>query len=86
LATFVTIYTEEAHPQENGDYINYFVDISRHRFEATTSSTMGLFAKHRITTLSIMTLNKISLFATLSIKGLFAKSNLMTRSIVVLSV
>jgi hypothetical protein len=28
---FVTIYTEEAHPQENKDYINYFVDIKKHR-------------------------------------------------------
>ncbi len=69
MATFVTIYTEEAHPQENGDYINYFVDINRHRFEPTTSSIMtfrilGLFVTHRITTLSIMTLSIMNLFAT----------------------
>jgi len=30
-ATFLTIYTEEAHPTEAGDYIDYFLPINRHK-------------------------------------------------------
>jgi len=29
-ATFLTIYTQEAHPTEAGDYIDYFLPINRH--------------------------------------------------------
>jgi hypothetical protein len=30
MATFATVYTEEAHPREANHYVNYFVDIGRH--------------------------------------------------------
>lgn len=29
-ATFLTIYTQEAHPTEGGDYIDYFLPIKEH--------------------------------------------------------
>lgn len=30
-ATFLTVYTQEAHPTEGGDYIDYFLPINEHR-------------------------------------------------------
>merc|ERR1712226_1484173 len=30
-ATFLTVYTQEAHPTEAGDYIDYFLPINRHK-------------------------------------------------------
>ena len=30
-AVFLTIYTQEAHPTEGGDYINYFLPINEHK-------------------------------------------------------
>lgn len=29
-ATFLTLYTQEAHPTEGGDYIDYFLPVSGH--------------------------------------------------------
>jgi thyroxine 5-deiodinase len=29
-ATFLTIYTQEAHPTEGGDYLDYFLPVSKH--------------------------------------------------------
>jgi len=30
-ATFLTVYTQEAHPAEGGDYIDYFLPIRKHK-------------------------------------------------------
>lgn len=30
-ATFLTVYTQEAHPTESGDYIDYFLPINKHK-------------------------------------------------------
>jgi len=30
-ATFLTVYTQEAHPTEAGDYINYFLPVNEHK-------------------------------------------------------
>jgi len=30
-ATFLTVYTQEAHPTEGGDYIDYFLPITEHK-------------------------------------------------------
>jgi len=30
-ATFLTVYTQEAHPTEGGDYIDYFLPIRKHK-------------------------------------------------------
>jgi len=30
-ATFLTVYTQEAHPTEAGDYIDYFLPINKHK-------------------------------------------------------
>jgi len=30
-ATFLTIYTQEAHPTEGGDYLDYFLPVSKHK-------------------------------------------------------
>lgn len=30
-ATFLTVYTQEAHPTEGGDYMDYFHPVSQHR-------------------------------------------------------
>jgi len=29
-ATFLTVYTQEAHPTEGGDYLDYFLPVSAH--------------------------------------------------------
>lgn len=43
MATFVTVYTEEAHPEENKDYINYFVNIKKHKWVVVSAAW---FCKH----------------------------------------
>jgi len=30
-AVFLTVYTQEAHPTESGDYIDYFLPINKHK-------------------------------------------------------
>jgi len=30
-ATFLTVYTREAHPTESADYIDYFLPVNRHK-------------------------------------------------------
>eukprot|EP00092_Neocalanus_flemingeri_P035466 GFUD01038593.1.p2 GENE.GFUD01038593.1~~GFUD01038593.1.p2 ORF type:complete len:128 (+),score=48.33 GFUD01038593.1:480-863(+) len=40
-ATFLTIYTQEAHPTEAGDYIDYFLPIREHQTIAERIAAAG---------------------------------------------
>jgi len=40
-ATFLTIYTQEAHPTEAGDYIDYFLPIKEHKTIAERINAAG---------------------------------------------
>jgi len=40
-ATFLTVYTQEAHPTEGGDYIDYFLPIKEHKSLAQRLKAAG---------------------------------------------
>jgi len=44
-ATFLTVYTQEAHPTESGDYIDYFLPIDGHKSITDRLSAAGELLK-----------------------------------------